>query len=66
MLVLSRRAREEVIIDGCIKVTIVKIEGKRVRLGIDAPDEVAIHRSEIAPCCQDESAFCEGSRHVTC
>ena len=49
MLVLSRKTDESILIDGRIVVTIVQIEGGRVRLGITAPREVAIRRSELAP-----------------
>ena len=47
MLVLSRKATESVIIDGCIKVTVVKIDGNKVRLAFEAPPEVRIDRAEI-------------------
>lgn len=46
MLVLSRKSKESIVIDGKIKVMIVAIEGKRVKLGIDAPLRVPVHRSE--------------------
>jgi carbon storage regulator len=47
MLVLSRKVGEEIRIDGQIKVRIVKISGNRVRIGIDAPDDVQIIRQEL-------------------
>ena len=47
MLVLSRKADESIDIDGRIKVKILKIKGNRVRIGIEAPDDVAIVRSEL-------------------
>jgi carbon storage regulator len=47
MLVLSRKVGEEIRIDGQIKVRIVKISGNRVRIGIDAPDDVQIVRQEL-------------------
>ena len=49
MLVLSRKTDESIVIDGRIEVTVVQIEGGRVRLGITAPREVAIRRSELPP-----------------
>jgi carbon storage regulator len=49
MLVLSRKTDETIVIDGRIEVTVVQIEGGRVRLGITAPREVSIRRSELAP-----------------
>ena len=47
MLVLSRQIGERVIIDGNIEVTIVEIRADRVKLGIVAPPEVAVHREEV-------------------
>jgi carbon storage regulator CsrA len=48
MLVLSRKVNEEVVIGNDIKVTIVRVAGNRVRIGISAPDNVAIRRAEIS------------------
>lgn len=47
MLVLSRRADETIVIDGRISVRVLEIRGKQVRLGIEAPQEVPIHREEL-------------------
>lgn len=47
MLVLTRRVGEEIVIDGSIRVTIVSVNGHRVRLGIAAPPNVAVARSEL-------------------
>ncbi len=47
MLVLSRRIGETVIIGDNIKFTVLGIQGNQVRLGIDAPREVEVHRQEI-------------------
>ena len=47
MLVLSRKNGESLYIDGRIKVTVVKLKGTRVRLGIEAPDDVRVIRSEL-------------------
>jgi len=44
MLVLSRKVGEEVIIDGEIRIAIVRVRGNRVRLGIQAPADVCIRR----------------------
>jgi len=48
MLVLSRRRGESIVIDGQIKLTILEIRGRQVRLGIEAPKEVSIRRSELS------------------
>ena len=47
MLVLSRKLNEKIVIDGGIVVTVVKIEGGQVRLGIEAPKHVKVFREEI-------------------
>jgi carbon storage regulator len=47
MLVLSRKECESVMIGENIKLTILKIEGKSIRLGFEAPKDIAIHREEI-------------------
>ncbi|MFC1596687.1 carbon storage regulator CsrA [Planctomycetota bacterium] len=47
MLVLSRKQNESIIIDDNIVVTIVEIRGGKVRLGIEAPKEVTVHRREV-------------------
>ena len=47
MLVLSRKNNESIVINDQIVVTIVEIRGDKVRLGIDAPKEVPVHRREV-------------------
>ncbi len=47
MLVLSRRIGEEIVIDGNIRVTIVNVQGNKVRIGITAPPDVAVDRQEV-------------------
>jgi carbon storage regulator len=47
MLVLSRRAGEEVVIAGTIRVTILATKGDRVRIGIAAPPSVTVNRQEV-------------------
>jgi carbon storage regulator len=47
MLVLSRKLGESVVIGGGITVTVRKMKGNVVQLGIDAPKEIPIHRSEL-------------------
>ena len=56
MLVLSRKKNESVVINGNIKVTIVEVRGDKVRLGIDAPQDIAIHREEIAEVIAEKEA----------
>lgn len=47
MLVLTRKKDERIIIGDKIKITVVEIENGRVKLGIDAPDEIEIVREEL-------------------
>ena len=47
MLVLSRKVGEKVVIDGCITITVVAVDGNKIRLGITAPPQVRIDREEI-------------------
>ena len=48
MLVLSRHRDEQIVINGGeIVVTVVEIRGDKVRLGIDAPQDVTVHRREV-------------------
>lgn len=47
MLVLTRAIDEDLVIDGRIVVRVVDIRGDKVRLGIEAPKEVPVHRREV-------------------
>jgi|TARA_B110000467_G_scaffold104478_1_gene94866 carbon storage regulator len=47
MLVLSRNTNESIIIGNDVTITIVAIQGDKVRLGIDAPREIPVHRLEV-------------------
>jgi carbon storage regulator len=49
MLVLSRRERERIKLGDSIVVTIVRVTGDRVRIGIEAPPEVLVLRDELEP-----------------
>jgi carbon storage regulator CsrA len=49
MLVLSRKASEGIVIDGEIRIQVLKIRGNTIRLGIDAPDCTSIRRAELSP-----------------
>lgn len=55
MLVLSRQRDESIIIGDNIVVTIVDVRGDKVRLGIDAPVEIPVHRREVYEAIQREN-----------
>ena len=55
MLVLSRQRDESIIIGDNIVVTIVDIRGDKVRLGINAPTEIPVHRQEVYEAIQREN-----------
>ncbi len=47
MLILSRKTSESIVIDGRIHVKIVRVEGEVVKIGIEAPADVPVHRLEV-------------------
>jgi len=47
MLVLTRRINESIVINDDISVLVVEVRGDRVRLGIEAPQDVVVHRKEV-------------------
>lgn len=55
MLVMSRKANESITVNGDIIVTVVDIRGDKVRLGIQAPREASVHRSEVLDAISRES-----------
>lgn len=47
MLVLNRKRDQEVMIGSEIRITIVDVRGDKVRIGIDAPTDIPVHRKEV-------------------
>jgi carbon storage regulator len=47
MLILTRKLGESIVIDGRIHVKVVRVEGDSVKIGIEAPSEVPVHRREV-------------------
>jgi len=47
MLILTRRAGESIMIGDEVTVTVLGINGNQIRIGIDAPREIAVHRKEV-------------------
>lgn len=56
MLVLQRKPNEEICIGDDIRVMVVDVRGDKVRLGISAPRDVAVHRSEVRDAILSEHA----------
>ncbi|MDG3006981.1 carbon storage regulator CsrA [Paludisphaera mucosa] len=55
MLVLSRKKNETIIINDSITVTVIEIRGDKVRLGIDAPKDITVHRREVYEAIQNQA-----------
>lgn len=49
MLILTQRVHETIVIQDDIRVTVVRVKGNQVRLGIEAPEHVKIRREELEP-----------------
>ena len=47
MLVLSRKKNESIIINDNIRIVVVEIQGDKIRLGIEAPKDIPVHRQEV-------------------
>ena len=56
MLVLSRKKNEQIVIDENVVVTVLQIRGDRVRVGIEAPKDIPVHRKEVQEAMKREQA----------
>jgi carbon storage regulator len=54
MLILTRRVGETLVIGDDVNVTVLGVRGNQVRLGVDAPKDIAVHREEIYQRIQNE------------
>ncbi len=61
MLVLSRKKNESIVINNDITIVVVEIRGDKVRLGVEAPKEVPVHRREIYDSIQRSAAAASGT-----
>ncbi len=57
MLVLSRKKNEKIIIGDNISIMVVDVQGDKVRLGIEAPCEITVHREEVYKAIQQKIAL---------
>ncbi len=64
MLILTRRVGETLMIGEQVSVTILGVKGNQVRIGVNAPKEVAVHREEIFQRIQHERAVHEHLLHL--
>ncbi len=63
MLVLSRKKNESIVINDDITIVVVEIRGDKVRLGVEAPKEVPVHRREVYDAIKraEQNPIAEGS-----
>ncbi len=54
MLVLSRQRDQTIVIGDSIRITVVDVRGDKVRIGIDAPRDISVHREEVYDAIQRE------------
>ena len=60
MLVLTRKAGQNIAVGNEIRISVIEIKGRQVRLGIEAPDEMTIHREEVLVRIQAENQEAAG------
>ena len=56
MLILTRRVNESLIVGDEVTVTVVAVKGNQVRLGVNAPRDIAVHREEVYERLKNEDA----------
>lgn len=63
MLILTRRISESIIIGDDVKITVLGVKGNQVRIGIDAPKHLSVHREEIYERIKSEAGGNKGGEH---
>ncbi|HCU05163.1 MAG TPA: carbon storage regulator [Coxiellaceae bacterium] len=62
MLILARKIGESLIIGNQeIMITILSIKGNQIRIGIEAPKDILIHREEVYKCIRDQKVFLQAN-----
>lgn len=56
MLILTRKLGESIAIGDNVKITLLEVKGKQIRIGIDAPPHITVHRGEIYDLIQEQNA----------
>ena len=64
MLVLTRKLGESIVIGNNVRVTVLEMQGKQVRLGIEAPPEVPVHRGEVYKRIEAENRLAAETAHT--
>ena len=64
MLVLTRKVNQSIIIGDDIKIVVVDVRGDQVKLGIQAPKDISVHREEIYADIQQENKRAVLSKHI--
>jgi len=64
MLILTRKENEKILIDEDIEISVVEIKGNKVKIGIEAPDEVEILREEVYESVKEENIEATKDRKV--
>ncbi len=65
MLVLSRKKGESIVINNDITIVVVEIRGDKVRLGVEAPKEVPVHRREVYDAIKRNEQLAKEGRSVS-
>ncbi|MBN2688600.1 MAG: carbon storage regulator CsrA [Deltaproteobacteria bacterium] len=55
MLILTRKLGESIRIGDSIRITVSDVKGKQIRIGIEAPDDIAVHREEVYTIIQEQN-----------